>query len=176
MDASGGSASGGRKAIARGLLAAAASVLAILLAPSAASATHLTATGSGGATVPWGFNEDWGWSNGDFEGAGLANDHVQKAGAIMPDSLSANRFHVQWAYVEEVPGTYDWSISDAVYAAMQQHTVNPVMLLHRAPEWAREPAATCPVGAEDVCAYPPAPTSTTSGRPLSRRRSPAIRM
>ena len=144
--------------LARCLAAAVASLLAILLAPAGASATHLTATGSpGGPSVPWGFNEDWGWSNNAFSGAEMANRHMQLAGAIMPDSLSANRFHVQWAYVEGVRGTYDWAISDAVYAAMQQHTVKPIMLLHRAPPWARDPAATCPFGAEDVCAYPPLP-------------------
>jgi polysaccharide biosynthesis protein PslG len=154
----GGRALPGRKTIARCLATAAASVLAILLAPAGASGTHLTTTGSpGGPTVPWGFNEDWGWSNGVFSGPDTANSHMQMAGAIMPDSLSANRFHVQWAYVEDVQGRYDWTISDAVYAAMQQHSVQPIMLLHRAPEWARDPAATCPFGAEDVCAYPPAP-------------------
>ncbi|MGH2984044.1 MAG: hypothetical protein ACRDK5_07290, partial [Solirubrobacterales bacterium] len=135
-----------------------ASVFAILLAPAGASATHLTATGSpGGPTVPWGFNEDWGWSNDAFSGAEMANLHMQKAGAIMPDSLSANRFNVQWLYVEEVRGTYDWTISDAVYAAMQQHTAKPIMLLHRAPRWARDPAATCASGADELCMYPPLP-------------------
>lgn len=76
----GGSASAGRKTIARCVAAAAASVLAILLAPVGASATHLTATGSpGGPTVPWGFNEDWGWSNGAFSGPEMANRHMQLA-------------------------------------------------------------------------------------------------
>ncbi len=135
-------------------LATAVAVLAVL-APAVASATHLTATGTGGATAPWGFNEDWGYSGGVFSGADTADSHMQLAGAIMPDSLSANRFHVQWAFVEEDPGTYDWTISDAVYAAMQSRTANPIMLLHRAPEWARDPAATCPFGPEEVCAYPP---------------------
>jgi hypothetical protein len=75
----------------------------------------------------------------------------------MPDSLSANRFHVQWAYVEDRRGTYDWRMSDAVYAAMQRYTVKPIMLLHRAPRWARDPAATCPSGPADACIYPPLP-------------------
>jgi hypothetical protein len=139
-------------------LGAVASVVAILLAPAGASGTHLTATGSpGGPTVPWGFNEDWGWSNNAFSGADLANSHMQKAGAIMPNSLSANRFHVQWHYVEDVRGTYDWSMSDAQYAAMQTYTPRPIMLLHRAPVWARDPAATCALGPPDVCMYPPLP-------------------
>ena len=140
-------------------LAAVASVLAILLAPAGASATHLTATGSpGGPTVPWGFNEDWGWSNGVFSGAQMANLHMQKAGAIMPDPLSANRFHVEWAYVEGVKGTYDWSMSDAQYAAMQKYTPRPIMLLDRAPLWARDPNATCQWGSPELCMYPPLPT------------------
>jgi polysaccharide biosynthesis protein PslG len=133
-------------------LAAAVASLLVLLAPAAASGKHLTATGSpGGPTVPWGFNEDWGWSNGAFS-ADTANRHMQIAGAIMPDSLSANRFHVQWADVEARRGTYNWTRTDAVYAAMQQHTVKPVMLLFNAPGWARDPAATCPASA---CGYPP---------------------
>jgi polysaccharide biosynthesis protein PslG len=139
-------------------LAAVASVLAILLTPAGASAKPPTPTGSpAGATVPWGFNEDWGWSNGAFSGAQMANLHMQKAGAIMPDSLSANRFHVQWAYVEGVRGTYDWSMSDAQYAAMQKYTKKPIMLLYRAPVWARDPARTCQWGAEELCIYPPLP-------------------
>ncbi|MGH2984980.1 MAG: hypothetical protein ACRDK5_12155, partial [Solirubrobacterales bacterium] len=108
-------------------------------------------------SVPWGFNEDWGWSNGAFSSAETANLHMQKAGAIMPDSLSANRFHVMWSYVEGVRGTYDWSMSDAQYAAMQKYTKKPIMLLHRAPVWARDPAATCPSGGTERCIYPPLP-------------------
>jgi polysaccharide biosynthesis protein PslG len=139
-------------------LATVASVLAIVLAPADASATHLTSTGSsGGPTVPWGFNEDWGWSNGAFSSAEMANLHMQKAGAIMPDSLSANRFHVQWSYVEGVRGTYDWSMSDAQYAAMQKYTQRPIMLLYRAPVWARDPARTCAQGGDEFCIYPPLP-------------------
>ena len=153
-----GSASAGRKATARCLAAAVASVLAIMLAPAVASAKPPTAGGSpGGATVPWGFNEDWGWSNGAFGGSQMANLHMQKAGAIMPDSLSANRFHVEWAYVEGVRGTYNWSMSDAQYAAMQKYTKKPIMLLYRAPVWARDPARTCAQGSEEQCIYPPLP-------------------
>ena len=133
-------------------------MLAILLAPAGASAKPPTTTGSpGGSTVPWGFNEDWGWSNGAFSGAEMTNLQMQKEGAIMPDSLSANRFHVQWAYVEGVRGTYDWSMSDAQYAAMQKYTPRPIMLLYRAPVWARDPARTCAQGGDEFCIYPPLP-------------------
>jgi polysaccharide biosynthesis protein PslG len=139
-------------------LAALASVLAILLAPAGATAKPPTTTGSpGGPTVPWGFNEDWGWSNGAFSSAEMAELHMQKAGAIMPDSLSANRFHVQWSYVEGVRGTYDWSMSDAQYTAMQKYTKKPIMLLYRAPVWARDPARTCAQGGDEFCIYPPLP-------------------
>jgi polysaccharide biosynthesis protein PslG len=139
-------------------LAVAASVAATLLAPAGASAKPPTTTGSPGApTVPWGFNEDWGWANGAFSSPELANLHMQKAGAIMPDSLSANRFHVQWSYVEGVRGTYDWSMSDAQYAAMQKYTKKPIMLLYRAPVWARDPARTCAQGGDELCIYPPLP-------------------
>lgn len=121
--------------------------------PSVASATHLTTTGSeAGPTVAWGFNDDWGWSNAGWSSA-LTTQQLQIAGAIMPDSLSANRFHVQWAKVERLKGTYDWAETDAQYAAMQQYAPRPVMLLFNAPAWARDPAATCP--STDACGYPP---------------------
>ena len=133
----------------RRYLIAAMSVVGILLAPAGASAAS--------PSVPWGFNEDWGWANGGFNSAQLANLHMQKAGAIMPDDLSANRFHVMWSYVEARRGTYDWSVSDAQYAAMQQSTPKPIMLLHRAPVWARDPARSCASGIEEQCMYPPLP-------------------
>jgi len=128
-------------------LGAVAGVLAFLLAPAGAS-----------AAVPWGFNEDWGWSNGTFNSAETAKLHMQKAGAIMPDSISANRFHVEWSYVQGVRGgTYNWSMSDAQYAAMQKYTKKPIMLLYRAPVWARDPARTCAGGGDEYCIYPPLP-------------------
>ena len=120
-----------------------------LLASAYAPATAGAAT----PTVPWGFNEDWGWSNGTF-GAATATQHMQLSGAIMPDALSANRFHVQWAAVESRKGRYDWSKTDAVYAAMQQYTPRPIMMIYDSPAWARDPAATCPAA---TCAYPPLP-------------------
>jgi hypothetical protein len=125
--------------------------LAILLAPAGASGQ------SSAPTVPWGFNDLWGWANNVYAGPDLANRHLQIAGSVMPDSLSANRFGVMWEYVESQQGTYDWSMSDAQYAAMKQYTPNPVMTLLRAPKWARVSGASCAFGAEDVCMYPQAP-------------------
>jgi polysaccharide biosynthesis protein PslG len=132
---------------------AVASALAILLAPAGASAAS--------PTVPWGFNEDWGWSNGGFNSAQTANLHMQKAGAIMPDALSANRLHVMWSYVEGTRGRYDWSVSDAQYAAMQTYTRRPIMMLGRAPAWARDPARTCAWGGDEHCMYPQIPKYDT---------------
>jgi hypothetical protein len=122
-----------------------------VLAPAGASGQ------SSGSSVPWGFNDLWGWSNNVYAGPALTNQHMQLAGAIMPDSLSANRFGVMWEYVEDHRGTYDWSMSDAQYAAMEQYTPRPVMTLLRAPVWARDPTATCAFGAYDTCMYPQAP-------------------
>jgi hypothetical protein len=153
-----GSALLGRKSIALTLVATAASALAILLAPAAVPGTHLTGSATAAApTVPWGFNENWGWANNVYAGPDLANRHMQIAGEVMPDSLSANRFSVMWEYVEDHQGTYDWSMSDAQYAAMKQYTPNPIMTLVRAPVWARDPAATCAFGPYDTCMYPQAP-------------------
>ena len=135
------------------LAGAVAGALALLIVPAGGSATHLTDRGNpGGATVPWGFNEDWGWSNGAF-GAFGANFQMAVAGGIMPDSLSANRFHILWADVEHKRGRYDWRRTDPIYAAMQQHTARPVMMLYNAPRWARDPKATC--ASQAPCAYPP---------------------
>jgi hypothetical protein len=103
--------------------------------------------------VPWGFNEGWGWPAECAWSPSVTTHHLKLAGAIMPDSLSANRFHVQWATVESTPGTYNWTESDGQYAAMRKHTARPVMLLFNAPHWARDPGATCPSSL--LCAYPP---------------------
>jgi polysaccharide biosynthesis protein PslG len=105
-----------------------------------------------GPTVAWGFNEDWGYGSNGWTSS-LTTRHMQMAGAIMPDSLSANRFHVQWAKVESKKGKYNWSETDSQYAAMRRYTPKPVMLIFNAPTWARDPAATCP--ASLPCAYPP---------------------
>jgi hypothetical protein len=128
--------------------------LTILLGPTPASATHLTATGNPAElTVPWGFNEDWGWWSGGFSPK-RASRQVQKAAAIMRGSLSANRFHVQWADVERRRGRYRWGKSDHAYRAMQRYTAQPVMLLYNAPGWARDPRSRCRA---ETCAYPPRP-------------------
>ena len=57
--------------------------------------------------MAWGFNEDWGWTQSGQFSPDLTTRRMQMAGAMMPDSLSANRFHVQWADVEWKRGTYD---------------------------------------------------------------------
>jgi hypothetical protein len=128
--------------------------LMVLLGPSPAPATHLTAAGiPAGPTLPWGFNEDWGWRSGDFSPK-RATRQVEKAAAIMRDSLSANRLHVQWADVERRRGRYRWGKADHAYRALQSYTAEPVMLLYNAPGWARDPRARCRA---ETCAYPPRP-------------------
>jgi polysaccharide biosynthesis protein PslG len=147
-----------RRILSRGGMPAAclAALFAVLAAPQAvpsASASHLTDSGSPESpTTPWGFSDDWGWQDGAFT-SDLASQQVHQGATILPDGLTANRFLVQWADVEAQHGTYDWTRSDAVYAAMQQHAPGPVLMLYNAPGWARDPAATCP--SENPCAYPP---------------------
>lgn len=140
------------------LVAAAASLLLLaMLAPSSASATHLTDTGSPeGPTVPWGFNEFWGFSNGTWS-AERADHEIALANAIMPRALSAHRLFVQWRRVEGTRDQYDWTVTDRAYQAMQgaEPERKPVMVIHDAPNWARDPAAPCPVA--DGCIYPPLP-------------------
>ena len=132
-------------------------LVAVFMGPPGALASHLTGTGSpdGAPSVPWGFNEDWGWSSAGWS-SGLAAQQIGEAAAIMPDSLSTGRFPVQWADVESVRGQYDWKTSDDIYRLMGESSVSPVMVLYNAPTWARDPDATCP-HPPGPCAYPPLP-------------------
>jgi hypothetical protein len=106
------------------LAAAGAFLLLAMVAPSTASAMHLTDTGSPeGPTVPWGFNEFWGFNevNGAWDPA-QSDLEIALANAIMPRDLSAHRFFVQWRRVEGTenpPDPYNWSVSDRAYQAMQ---------------------------------------------------------
>jgi polysaccharide biosynthesis protein PslG len=134
---------------------AAATVIVMLCGATPASANHLTDTGTpGGPTVPWGFHELWGIGSGTWS-ATLATQQLDAAGAITPSSMSANTFRVDWRDVEFTRDQYDWARTDHVYQAMQAGGDEPVMRILQAPEWARDPAATCP--SSDPCAYPPAP-------------------
>ena len=47
------------------------------------------------------------------------------------------------------PSEYDWSVTDRAYQAMRgaEPERKPVMVIHDAPDWARDPTATCPVAA-----------------------------
>lgn len=135
-------------------LAAVALLAVIGLGQQPAGATHLTEAGDpSGPSVPWGFNEDWGWSEGGWSAA-LSAGQAAFVGAITPES-NVSRFHVQWARVEGQQGVYDWTVSDGDYEALRAAGVRPLMMVYNAPEWARDPTATCPVAAP--CAYPPAP-------------------
>jgi hypothetical protein len=124
------------------------------LAALAICAGPLSDTASGAATVPWGFNEDWGYESPGVWSSTLTTRHMDVAGQIMPDPLSANRFHIHWARIESKRGTYDWTETDRQYAAMAQYTPNPVMLIFGAPVWASDRSQTCPSA---PCAYPPLP-------------------
>jgi hypothetical protein len=129
--------------------------------PSTASATHLTGTGSpGGPTVPWGFNEFWGFSgDGDSWSGEQADREIALANAIMPRDHSAHRLFVQWRRVEGTPNPpneYNWEVTDRAYQAMQgaEPERKPVMVIHDAPNWARDPNAGCLVAG---CTFPPDP-------------------
>jgi hypothetical protein len=153
-------------------------LLAVFVNPPGAVATHLTATGSpdGEPSVPWGFNEDWGWSATGWS-SDLAAQQVGDAAAIMPDSLGADRFAVQWAEVESVRGQYDWKIADEVYRLMRENSVSPVMVLYNAPAWARDPAGTCPYS-PNPCAHPPLPAYDSDWKDFVEAavaRYPAVR-
>jgi hypothetical protein len=141
------------------LVAATASLLLLaMLAPSSASATHLTDTGSPeGPTVPWGFNEFWGFRGDGTWSGEQADREIALANAIMPPALSAHRLFVQWRRVEGTRDQYDWTVTDRAYQAMQgtEPERKPVMVIHDAPDWARDQNATCP--AAGGCTYPPLP-------------------
>ena len=148
-------------------------------APSTASATHLTDTGSPeGPTVPWGFNEFWGFSPDGTWNAEQADHEIELANAIMPRALSAHRFFVQWrrvVFTPKPPNEYDWSVTDRAYQTMRgaEPERKPVMVIHDAPDWARDPTATCPVAA---CTFPPDPDHYDDWQQTSRMPSLGIRM
>src|SRR5688500_20319621 len=95
--------------------------LAALIWSPGAAATHQTNSAGTAPAVPWGFNEDWGWGRADFR-ASVAGRQLSFAGQVMPDSASANRFHVQWATIEESRGRYRWGKTDRVYPAMRLYS------------------------------------------------------
>jgi hypothetical protein len=149
-------------ALIRTALVAAGAVLSLaMLVPSTASATHLTETGGPrDPTVPWGFNEFWGFSPDGAWSGEQADREIELANAIMPRALSAHRLFVQWrrvVFTPKPPNEYDWSVTDRAYQAMQgeEGERKPVMVIHDAPDWARDPAATCPVAGG--CTFPPDP-------------------
>jgi hypothetical protein len=138
-------------------------LVCIALGASPAAATHLTNTGSpGGPTVPWGFNEFWGFNelNGVWN-PGQSDFEIALANAIMPRGQSAHRLFVQWRRVEYTEDLYEhepasWAVTDRAYQAMQgaEPERKPVMVIHDAPDWARDPDATCRV---QGCTFPPDP-------------------
>ena len=163
---------------ARAALTAAAvaiAAMAALIGSTGAAATHQTNSAGAAPSVPWGFNEDWGWGRADFR-ASVAGRQLSFAGQVMPDAASANRFHVQWAAVEESRGRYRWGKTDRVYHAMRLYSAQPVMVLYNAPVWARDPHAACHNDA--ACAYPPRVKHLDEWRRFVRRaveRYPEVR-
>ena len=147
---------------------------ALALLPAPASATHLTNSASN-ADVPWGFNEDWGWGRKEFW-ASVADRQLRFAGQVMPDGQSANRFHVQWATVEQRRGRYRWAKTDLVYDAMRRYSgAAGDGALQRAGVVAR-PRAACHGAAE--CAFPPRAEHLDAWRRFVRRaveRYPDVR-
>jgi hypothetical protein len=145
------------------LAAAGAFLLLAMVAPSTASATHLTDTGTGGPSVPWGFNEFWGFDAGGEWNPAQSDLEIALANAIMPPGQSAHRFFVQWRRVEFTEDLYEqrpdeaWAVTDRAYQAMQgaEPERKPVMVIHDAPDWARDPNARPPD--ECGCTYPPLP-------------------
>jgi polysaccharide biosynthesis protein PslG len=149
--------------------------LTALIGSAGAAASHQTNSAGTPASVPWGFNEDWGWGRADFR-ASVAGRQLSFAGQVMPDNASANRFHVQWAAVEESRGRYRWGKTDRVYHAMRLYSAQPVMVLYNAPVWARDPNAPCHNDA--ACAFPPRVKHLDEWRRFVRRaveRYPEVR-
>jgi hypothetical protein len=138
------------------LAVAVAILLCSALGASPAAATHFTNTGSPGSpTVPWGFNEFWGFN--ELSGAwnpAQSDFEIALANAIMPRGQSAHRLFVQWRRVEFTENEYNWTVTDRAYQAMQgaEPERKPVMVIHDAPDWARDPDATCLV---QGCTFPP---------------------
>ena len=104
------------------------------------------------SSLPWGFNEDWGYERGVWSPEATGR-HLALATQIIPDGVSTNRLHVEWARVERRKDHYDWERTDKIYNRMVRYSDQPLMMVYNAPEWARKQRADCP--SEFACAYPP---------------------
>jgi hypothetical protein len=68
---------------------------------------------------------------------------------------SSSRLFVQWAWVEPLPGVYDFSNYMDLYLSLVDAGTPPLLTVTGAPEWAQGAHQPCSPGAG--CAYPPAP-------------------
>ena len=76
-------------------------------------------------------------------------DAMQGVGA------TTSRLFVQWAWVEPLPGVYDFSNYAELYRSLVQAGTPPLLTVTGTPSWAQAPHSACSAGAG--CAYPPAP-------------------
>lgn len=56
------------------------------------------------------------------------------------------RFDVQWRYIEAERGVYRWSEPDEVMSAVLRHSLQPLIIITYAPNWAKNPACS-----SDLC-------------------------
>ena len=61
---------------------------------------------------------------------------------------------IDWRSAEPARDRYDWTLPDAIYAAMLKRGVRPLFLIAWAPPWARDPLIPCE---NQHCHFPPAP-------------------
>jgi polysaccharide biosynthesis protein PslG len=68
---------------------------------------------------------------------------------------TSSRLFVQWAWVEPLPGVYDFSNYMDLYRSLVEAGTPPLLTVTGAPSWAQPAHPPCSPGAG--CAYPPAP-------------------
>jgi hypothetical protein len=91
------------------------------------------------------------------------NDNAVLHGLVTPARDAAltaaagatiSRVGVDWRVVQPRPGGYDWRPFDALSAALRARGIRPLWVPLAAPDWARDPSATCPAAPAN-CIYPP---------------------
>ena len=60
--------------------------------------------------------------------------------ALQQSGFRYVRQSVSWAEIEPTPGAYVWEPYDAIVEALTRHLLEPVVVLHDSPGWARAPA------------------------------------
>jgi hypothetical protein len=74
--------------------------------------------------------------NGNDHGADLHRRGMQFVKAFHDLGIDLTRIEFKWAIAEPQRGTYDWSEHDRLIGFLNQHGIEPMLMLYCAPTWA----------------------------------------